>query len=78
MTKYDIIIDSQSNTLKVISIQETTFPNHNGGSKGSILPITRHRLIENNFPQWAQSIMMYLCDKGKDDYLIGEITGLVK
>ena len=74
MTKHGMDTNRQSNTTKMISTQETTFPSHNGGSEGSVLPIVGLKLNRNNFPQWAQSIMMYVCGKGKDDYLTREIA----
>ncbi|XP_059649898.1 uncharacterized protein LOC132295608 [Cornus florida] len=60
------------------SPQEKTILSHVGGSEGSVLPITGHKLNGNNFPQWSQSVMMYVCGKGKDDYLTGEITAPAK
>ncbi|KAM7461081.1 hypothetical protein LguiA_029202 [Lonicera macranthoides] len=37
----------------------------------SHLPITGHKLNGQNFLQWSQSVMMFICGKGKDDYLTG-------
>lgn len=35
--------------------------------------ITGHKLNGNNYLQWSQSVMMYICGKGKDEYLTGEV-----
>ncbi|KAL5540397.1 hypothetical protein UlMin_042420 [Ulmus minor] len=37
----------------------------------SHLPITGHKLNGKNFLQWSQSVIMFICEKGKDDYLTG-------
>ncbi|EXB70633.1 hypothetical protein L484_023818 [Morus notabilis] len=44
-----------------------------GVAEGVHLPITGHKLNGNNYLQWLQSVMMYICGKGKDEYLTGEI-----
>ncbi|KAK2972923.1 hypothetical protein RJ640_015638 [Escallonia rubra] len=42
-----------------------------GGSKGSVILITKHKLIGHNYHQWAKLVMMFISGKGKDDYLTG-------
>ena len=37
-------------------------------------PITGHKLNSQNYIEWSQSILMFICRKGKDDYLIGLTT----
>lgn len=39
------------------------------GFDSSALLITRHKLNGNNYLQWSHSLMMFICGKGKDDYL---------
>ncbi|KAK3041993.1 hypothetical protein RJ639_002301 [Escallonia herrerae] len=42
-----------------------------GGSEGSDILITKHKLTGHNYHQWAKSVMMFISGKGKDDYLTG-------
>ena len=49
----------------------TEIANH-GGTDSSPVLITSHKLNGHNFLQWSQSVMMFICGKGKDDYLTGE------
>ena len=39
-----------------------------------ILPITGHKLNGQNFIQWAQSVRIFICGKGKEEYLTGTIV----
>ena len=39
-----------------------------------ILPITGHKLNGQNFIQWAQSVRIFICGKGKEEYLTGAIV----
>ncbi|RVX06552.1 Retrovirus-related Pol polyprotein from transposon RE2 [Vitis vinifera] len=43
-------------------------------SREPSLLITGHKLNGHNFLQWSQSVMMYVCGKGKDEYLTGEVA----
>ncbi|XP_073284992.1 uncharacterized protein [Primulina huaijiensis] len=43
-------------------------------SEGTSLVVTGHKLNGHNFLQWSQSVMMFICGKGKDEYLTGSIT----
>ncbi|GMI70990.1 hypothetical protein HRI_000768300 [Hibiscus trionum] len=51
--------------------------NHNQeislGDLNSSLIITNHRLDENNFLQWSQSVLMDIRGRGKIGYINGEI-----
>ncbi|RVX15344.1 Maspardin [Vitis vinifera] len=50
---------------------------HSGSASttdGIILPITGHKLNGQNFIQWAQSIRIFICGKGKEEYLTGAIV----
>jgi len=42
-----------------------------GVADNNIFTITGHKLNGQNYLQWSQSIMMFICGKGKDDYLTG-------
>ena len=41
-----------------------------------ILTITGHKLNGQNFIQWAQSVRIFICGKGKEEYLTGAIVQL--
>ena len=56
---------------EVTSHPETSAIGSNGGSDGNLLPITGHKLNGQNYLQWSQSVMMFICRKGRDDYLTG-------
>ncbi|RVW98281.1 hypothetical protein CK203_034262 [Vitis vinifera] len=50
---------------------------HSGSASttdGIILPITGHKLNGQNFIQWAQSVRIFICGKGKEEYLTGAIV----
>ena len=40
-------------------------------SEGSLIPVTSHKLTGHNYLQWSQSVMMFICGRGRDDYLTG-------
>ena len=74
MTKYGMASENQDT-----SASEITSPTINNPSpvqitsENSTLPITGHKLNGNNYLQWSQSVMMFICGKGKDDYITGAI-----
>ncbi|RVX23597.1 Retrovirus-related Pol polyprotein from transposon TNT 1-94 [Vitis vinifera] len=43
-----------------------------GGSDSSPILITGHKLNGHNYLQWSQSVLLFICGKGKDEYLTGE------
>lgn len=43
--------------------------NINGRTENLFMPITGHKLSENNYLQWNHSIMLFICRKGKDNFL---------
>ncbi|RVX00220.1 Retrovirus-related Pol polyprotein from transposon RE1 [Vitis vinifera] len=45
------------------------FPVHDKIRNGII---TRHKLNGHNYLQWSQSVLLFICGKGKDEYLTGE------
>ena len=72
MTKYGMTTSQQSQSLsKVISHPATSAAGDNGGSDGLLLPIVGHKLNGQNYLQWSQSVMMFICGKGREEYIIG-------
>ncbi|RVW77397.1 Retrovirus-related Pol polyprotein from transposon TNT 1-94 [Vitis vinifera] len=43
-----------------------------GGSDSSPILITGHKLNGHNYLQWSQSVLLFICGKGQDEYLTGE------
>ncbi|RVW87743.1 Retrovirus-related Pol polyprotein from transposon RE1 [Vitis vinifera] len=43
-----------------------------GGSDFSPILITGHKLNGHNYLQWSQSVLLFICSKGKDEYLTRE------
>ena len=74
MSKYGMNTERQDSTFEVTSKSEVVITNSAGGSESSLLNITSHKLNGHNYLQWSQSVMMFICGKGKDDYLTGEVT----
>ncbi|KAI9162379.1 hypothetical protein LWI28_026726 [Acer negundo] len=63
-----------SPTASSSSNSEPTISNNNGGSDNPHLPhmpITGHKLNGHNYLQWSQSVSMFICGKGRDDYITG-------
>ena len=50
----------------------------NGGFEKPVHHITVHKLNGKNYLQWSQSVMMYICGRGKDDYITGVKTAPMK
>ncbi|PIN18143.1 hypothetical protein CDL12_09191 [Handroanthus impetiginosus] len=44
------------------------------GPENVQIPITGHKLNGNNYVQWSQSVKMFICGRGKDEYLTNEIV----
>jgi hypothetical protein len=44
-----------------------------GGTEGISHQITGHKLNGYNYLQWSSSVMMFICGKGRDDYLTWDI-----
>ena len=67
MTTYRMTMAQQSQSFsEVTSHPETSATGSNGGSDGNLLPITGHKLNGQNY-----LLMMFICGKGRDDYLTG-------
>ncbi|XP_058068722.1 uncharacterized protein LOC131218054 [Magnolia sinica] len=70
MTKYGMTMARQTPSFsEVTSHPETSAAGSNGGSDGNLLPITGHKPNGQNYLLWSQSVMMFICGKGRDDYL---------
>lgn len=67
MTKYGKR-DSRATVSQIPSSQEAMASNNDS----NLMPITGHKLSGNNYLQWSHSVMMFICGKGKDDYLTGD------
>ena len=57
-------------------ITSSPAPNLSAATPGPVtdsspLPITSHKLAGHNYLQWSQSVMMYVCGKGREDHLTG-------
>ena len=66
-----IIISSNASSS---SNPEPTISNNNGGFDNPHLPhmpITIYKLNGHIYFQWSQSVSMFICGKGRDDYIIG-------
>ena len=75
MTKYGMATERQSSASEVTSNPEIIPAASNpGGTKGTSLLITGHELNGHNYLQWSQSVMMFICGKGKEEYLTGEMA----
>ena len=75
MTKYGMAFAKQNSSSEVTCNPEIILvTSSRGGTDNSSPLITRHKLNGQNYLQWSQSVMMFIGGKGKDEYLIGEIT----
>ena len=72
MTKYDKR-DSTA-TVSQITSNPKAMASSNNSADSNHMPITGHKLNGNNYLQWSHSVMMFICGKGKDDYLNGVAT----
>ncbi|RVW87680.1 hypothetical protein CK203_041174 [Vitis vinifera] len=71
MTKYGMASSQVSNVTSPESGGRSEIPNL-GGSDSSPILITGHKLNGHNYLQWSQSVLLFICGKGKDEYLTGE------
>ncbi|KAL6311476.1 hypothetical protein AAG906_012064 [Vitis piasezkii] len=60
--------------LEVTSRPEAVHSGSTSTTDDIILPITGHKLNGQNFIQWAQSVRIFICGKGKEEYLTGAIV----
>ncbi|RVW34145.1 hypothetical protein CK203_092836 [Vitis vinifera] len=71
MTKYGMASSQVSSITSPESGGRSEIPNL-GGSDSSPILITGHKLNDHNYLQWSQSVLLFICGKGKDEYLTGE------
>ena len=77
MVKTIITSERPTSSSDVIFNSSFVNSNANGGSKNSVHHIV-HKLNDKNYLQWSQSIMMHICGRGKEDYIIRVKTTSVK
>ncbi|RVW64351.1 Retrovirus-related Pol polyprotein from transposon TNT 1-94 [Vitis vinifera] len=65
---------TEGSNSEVTSRPEAVHSGSASTTDGIILPITGHKLNELNFIQWAQSVRIFICGKGKEEYLTGAIV----
>ncbi|RVX23040.1 Retrovirus-related Pol polyprotein from transposon TNT 1-94 [Vitis vinifera] len=71
MTKYGMASSQVSSVTSPESGGRSKIPNLGGNDSSPIL-ITGHKLNGHNYLQWSQSVLLFICGKGKDEYLTGE------
>ncbi|RVX19370.1 hypothetical protein CK203_008850 [Vitis vinifera] len=71
MTKYGMASSQVSSVTSPESGSRSEIPNLGGNDSSPIL-ITGHKLNGHNYLQWSQSVLLFICGKGKDEYLTGE------
>ncbi|RVW43701.1 hypothetical protein CK203_080512 [Vitis vinifera] len=65
---------TEGSNSEVTSRPEAVHSGSASTTDGIILPITGHKLNGQNFIQWAQSVRIFICGKGKEEYLTGAIV----
>ena len=61
---------SKNGTSESISNPEPIITQSSSIPENNVFPINGHKLNgNNNFIQWLQSVMIFVCGKGKEDYL---------
>ncbi|RVW37376.1 hypothetical protein CK203_087733 [Vitis vinifera] len=71
MTKYGMASSQVSSVTAPKSGGSSEIPNL-GGSDSSPILIIGHKLNGHNYLQWSQSVLLFICGKGKDEYLTEE------
>ena len=75
MTKYGMTSSQVSSVTAPESGGRSEISNL-GGSDSSPILITGHTLNGYNYLQWSQSVLLFICGKGKDEYLTREAAML--
>ncbi|RVW39495.1 Retrovirus-related Pol polyprotein from transposon RE1, partial [Vitis vinifera] len=65
---------TEESNSEVTSRPEAVHSSSASTTNDIILPITGHKLNGQNFIQWAQSVRIFICGKGKEEYLTGAIV----
>ena len=63
--------NQSSSTVEVSSGPDSNAAPTQGTPENSPILITSHKLNGHNYLQWSQSVMMFVCGKGRDDFLTG-------
>ena len=63
--------ETESGTSHPNSSQIPVNPHPASIHENNTIPITGHKLIGYNFNQWSHSDMIFVCGKGKEEYLTG-------
>ncbi|RVW47558.1 DNA mismatch repair protein MSH7 [Vitis vinifera] len=66
MTKYGMASSQVSSVTSPESGGRSEIPNLGGNDSSPIL-ITGHKLNGHNYLQWSQSVLLFICGKGKDE-----------
>ena len=74
MVKTAMVGEHPTRSLEVISDSALV----NFGSNGGFENFVHHKLNGKNYLQWSQLVIMYICGRGKDDYITGLKTTLTK
>lgn len=64
MTKYEMALEYDTK-----GPQENRTPNHPIPVESGSHPVTGHELNGQNYLQWSQSVMIYICGKSLDGHL---------
>ena len=78
MTKSEMAIKKDSLTSRVTSTEKAPIPSTKGGLNVSALLITGHKLNRQNYLQWSHAVMIFMCNRGKDDCLTGVVPQPMK
>lgn len=70
MTKY-AMTSQHTVTFEVTSPFENFSTENNGEMDSPAVSITGQKVNYQNYLPWLQSVMMFICGKGKDNYLTG-------
>ncbi|KAL6334496.1 hypothetical protein AAG906_016043 [Vitis piasezkii] len=70
MVKYSMATEKMGQPRRYHPGQKILFPL----LKLATQSIIGHKLNSQNYMEWSQSVLMFICGKGKDDYLIGLAT----
>ena len=78
MVKTAMAGEHRIRSLEVISDSAIVNFGSNGSFENSVHHITVRKLNGKNYLQWSQLVIMYICGRGKDDYITGLKTALTK
>ena len=70
MPKYGMA-SSQTSGITALESRVNLEISNLGYSDSSPILITGHKLNGHNYLQWSQSVLLFICGKGKDEYLTG-------